>query len=278
MSHRLNEKEFQKLSSYIQSELGIRMPPAKRIMLESRLQKRLRTTGFQTFTEYIDFVFSPEGHDTELVHMIDAVTTNKTDFFREPAHFDYLLQVLLPEKVEQEGWGKRNPIRVWSTASSTGEEPYTLAMVFQLFSETRSEIKFHITATDISSRVLEHALQGIYTTERAAPIPEEYKKRYILRSRDRDRQLVRLRPEIRSKVSFHRMNLMQAFSFSKQFQIVFCRNMIIYFERPDQLKLLRNLFHQLTPGGYLFLGHSETLTGMEIDLHSVAPTIYQKPF
>lgn len=273
----LTTEQFSVLSGFVESELGIRMPPAKRIMLESRLQKRLRALSLASFQDYIDFVFSDSQKEAELLHMIDAVTTNKTDFFRESDHFDYLSERVLPER-HQQGWGTaRNPLRVWSTACSTGEEPYTLAMVLEEFRAERRGFEYGILATDISTRALEQGQKGIYPEERIEPVPQQYRKKYFLRSKDRSSRLVRVRPELRKRVGFHRLNLMHdEYGIRERFEVIFCRNVIIYFERPTQYKLLTHLYEYLVPGGYLFLGHSETLAGMELPLFSVAPTIYRK--
>jgi chemotaxis protein methyltransferase CheR len=272
----LTEAQFKRLSRFIEGELGIRMPPAKKVMLESRLQKRIRTLGLSSFEDYLQFVFDDEQKEQELIHMIDAVTTNKTDFFREADHFDALLDRLLPQHYP-EGWGRRQPLKAWSAACSSGEEPYTMAMVLSEFSRQHSDFSFRVLATDISTNALGRGERGVYPEERIAPVPQEYRKRYLLRSKDRSANLVRVKPEIRKTVSFRRLNLMHdEYGIRDRFEIIFCRNVIIYFERPTQYRLLRHLYDYLLPGGYLFLGHSETLTGMDLPLETVAPTIYRK--
>ena len=275
-SRRLSTEQFTVLSEFVQSELGIRMPPAKRVMLESRLQKRLRALSLDSFKDYIDFVFDDSQKEAELLHMIDSVTTNKTDFFRESDHFDYMTNRLLPERY-REGWGRDRPLRVWSTASSTGEEPYTLAMVLEEFRGEHQGFNYGILGTDISTRALDHGRKAVYTEERIDPVPQPLRKKYLLRSKDRTSRLVRVRPELRKRVQFHRLNLMHdSWDIGERFEVIFCRNVIIYFERPTQYRLLTHLYDYLVPGGYLFLGHSETLAGMELPVRSVAPTIYRK--
>lgn len=274
----LSDKQFQTLSSFIEGELGIKMPPTKKIMLESRLQKRVRALRLPAFKEYLEFVFSEEGKQSELLHMIDAVTTNKTDFFREADHFEYLLHTLLPERSRNASWGIGSPLKLWSAGCSTGEEPYTLAMVLENFREKNSSFAYRILATDISINVLKRAVQAVYTEERIAPVSLENRKKYLLRSKDAKTGLVRIKPHLREKVTFHRLNLMEeTFGLRETFEIIFCRNVIIYFDRINQGKLLRKFYNHLVPGGYLFLGHSETITGLDIPLYSVAPTIYRKP-
>ena len=273
----LSDEQFKRLSTYIESELGIKMPPVKRVMLESRLQKRLRALKLPSFGEYLDLVFAEESTNGELVHMIDAVTTNKTDFFREADHFDFLLARLLPNEFAARGWGDREPMKLWSSASSSGEEAYTMAMVLEEFREQESRFQYRILGTDISTTMLERARSAIYPEDRVAPVAESLRKKYLLRSKERDARLVRVKPTLRRNVVFHRLNLMaDQFGIRDSFQVIFCRNVIIYFDRTNQARLLRKLYDHLVPGGYLFLGHSETMAGMDLPLVSVAPTIYQK--
>ncbi len=272
---RLSEGDFLRLSTFIQQELGIKMPPAKKALLESRLQKRLRALGCGTFSEYCDALFGPGGMERELVFMLDLVTTNKTDFFRESHHFDLLVKSILPAVAS--GPGRR--VSLWSAGCSTGEEPYTLAMVLSEFASGRPGLgfDFEILATDVSTRVLEAACKGIYKEERLAPVPEAFRRRYFLRSRDRSSGLVRVAPEAREKVRFARLNLMdEEFPVEGPFDIIFCRNVIIYFDRETQERLMWKFCSHLKAGGYLFLGHSETLSGLGLPLTKVGASVYMK--
>ena len=270
----LNDKQFRRLSEFIEGEVGIKMPANKRIMLEGRLRKRLKALGMSNFEEYVEHVFSED--DGEIVHMIDVVTTNKTDFFREPEHFRYLQDKLIPTHLS-DGWGVDLPFKVWSAAASTGEEAYSLAIVLSEFGRMERGFRYRILGTDISTAVLHTAQKGVYPANRIAPVALELRKRYFLRSRDREAELVRVRAEIRKNVVFHRLNLMiPQYPLQDRFQVIFCRNVIIYFDRPRQEALLRRLYNFLVPGGYLFLGHSESLAGINLPLVSVAPTIYQR--
>ncbi len=276
----LSDRDFQRLSEFIHSEFGIKMPGSKKVMLSSRLQKRLRSLGLRSFSEYCDFLFSSDGMQNELVHMIDVVTTNKTDFFREPNHFEYLVQKTLPALMAGRGSGIRNTLMVWSAGCSTGEEPYTLAMVLNEFAEKCPGFKFSYTilATDISTRVLEKAKQAIYDHERVGPVPTDMKKKYLLKSKKKTSDLVRITPELRTFVRFRRLNFVDGdFGMREPMDIIFCRNVLIYFDRPTQEMILNRFFRHLSPGGYVFLGHSETLQGMDVPLIQVAPTIYRRP-
>ena len=273
----MSPKEFDRLSEFIVEHCGIKMPPAKKIMLESRLQKRLRSLGMVSFREYCEFLFkSPEGNG-EFVHMIDAVTTNKTDFFREPVHFQFLMETALPEFQAESAVGNRKKFIVWSAGCSSGEEPYTLAMVLNEYASQHPDFQHSILATDISTRVLEKARAGIYDQHLVEGVPYSLKQKYFLRSKDREKKLVRVVPELRSCVSFQRVNLMdEHLIIPEKADALFCRNVIIYFERATQCELLSRLCRCLKTGGYLFLGHSETVHGFDLPLVRIASTIYRK--
>jgi len=276
-SAKLKDREFKKFSSSIYEQVGIQLPPTKKTMLEARLQKRLKVLGMDSFDDYSRFVFSPEGRQTEFVHLIDVVTTNKTDFFREPGHFSYLTQKALPEIMGRRGRRATETVRVWSAGCSSGEEPYTLAMVLSEFAGEQSDFQFSILASDISTRILDAAMTAIYAEERTKGIRPDIKKKYFLRSRDKTRSLVRICPEIRSKILFRRINFMDNdFGIFDKMDIIFCRNVVIYFDKLTQQKLMGKFYQQLNPGGYLFLGHSETLNGIDVDFKIAGSTVYQK--
>lgn len=272
--HGLSDEEFRKLSAFIEAELGIRMPDTKRVMLESRLLKRLRHLGLPDFSSYIEFVFSEKGRSIELINMIDAVTTNKTDFFRESDHFDFLMENILPSLLAE---ASTVPRRFWSAGCSTGEEPYTLAMVLEEFKERNPAFSWSIFASDLSTKVLDKAIEGVYTAEQAEPIPLFMKKKYLLRSKNRDEALVRIRPELRSRVNFARINFMdRSWPIEGLFDVVLCRNVIIYFDRNIQEGIIRRLLDKVKPEGWLILGHSESIAGMSLPMRSIAPTVYRK--
>ncbi|MEJ2700678.1 MAG: CheR family methyltransferase [Desulfuromonadales bacterium] len=237
MSSGISDPDFDRFSRLVHSTCGIKMPPQKRSMLEARLRKRLRSLSFRSFPEYAEYVFSPAGMKEELIHLIDVVTTNKTDFFREPAHFDFLTERVLPGLVE-EGIGLERPMRVWS---------------------------------------LEKGRLGVYGENKIGPIPPAWKRKYLLRSRDPDKRLFRIVPELRAPVVFRRLNFMEEdLGREGRFDVIFCRNVIIYFDRPTQENLLWRLCGCLSTGRFIFMGHSETLNGLRLPLQQVAPSVYRK--
>lgn len=268
---------FQCLSAFIYNEIGIKMPPAKQTMLETRLARRLKAMEISSYQEYFNYLKSPEGKARELGPMIDVVTTNKTDFFREPRHFDYLVERALPDLIVR-GAGGARPLMIWSAACSSGEEAYTLAMVINDYRlRTGGSYTFMVLGTDISTRVLESAKRGIYDEERVQPVPEHMRKRYLMRSRDRDKRQVRIVPELREMVRFRRVNFMEHdFGLREKMDVIFCRNVLIYFDRPTQEAVINRLCDHLAPGGYLFTGHSETINGLRAPLTTVANTISRR--
>ena len=271
---KMSTSEFNRLSSFIYDEYGIKLTPVKKTMLESRLQKRLTSLGMPSFKEYCDFLFSSHGQQQEVIQMIDLVTTNKTDFFREPAHFEFLTTQVLPEFT---GNNPGKQLKLWSAGCSSGEEPYTLAMVLNEYSERDTSINYSITATDISTQVLNKAITAVYNEERAADIPLQLKRKYFLKSKDPLKKTVRVVPQLRNKVHFERLNFMDdTFALSQEFDIVFCRNVIIYFDKITQEKVINKLCEKLKPGGYFFLGHSESITNMRVPLDQLKPTVFRK--
>jgi chemotaxis protein methyltransferase CheR len=276
---RMSDKDFSRLSAFIEKEYGIKLPPVKKTMLEGRIRKRLRHLGVDSFSQYCHLLFNSPNMENEFVQMVNVVTTNKTDFFREPNHFEYLVQTALPGLTSSHRMIERKPLIVWSAGCSSGDEPYTLAMVLADYFETYSGpfIGFKIMATDISTHVLEKAMRGIYDGEKIGPIPLSFRKKYVLRNKNKDHNLFRISPEIRAMIHFQRLNLLDPdFGFREKIDVIFCRNVIIYFDRDTQGKVLGQMHRCLSPGGFLFLGHSETINGLNLPYIPVAPTIYKK--
>ncbi|MEE8611412.1 MAG: CheR family methyltransferase [Sphingomonas aquatilis] len=268
----LSADRFNRLAALIYDETGIKMPRTKATMLEGRLRRRLRDTGTATLNAYCDLLFADPSANGEIDHLINAVTTNKTDFFREPGHFDFLANTVLPTMVKQ---GRRR-IRTWSAACSTGAEPYTMAMVLDRFAEA-NRMEYGILATDIDTEVLETARRGIYPAEQVDPVPSVMRQRYVAASTDRRAAKVRIAPELRSAIGFARLNLMDThYPVGEPMDIIFCRNVLIYFDKPTQEAVVRRLCDCLRPGGYLFLGHSESIAGMDLPVKTVSYTVFER--
>jgi len=286
----MSDRVFKRFSEFIYGECGIKLPPAKKTMLTVRLSRRLRALGMNSFGHYYDYVCSPESRGEELMRMIDAVSTNKTDFFREPVHFDFLRTQALPNLVDPMHNGGRKKLNIWSAGCSSGEEPYTLAMVLaEFFTErqnkaqvdakslTRPLDQFSILATDISTQVLETAKKAIYPKRIVEPVPTMMKQRYLMRGKGAQSGFYRVVPELRSRINFQRFNLInEDFNLEENMDVIFCRNVIIYFDRQTQIKLFEKFYNQLVPGGYLFIGHSESLHGINDRFRLVANTTYRK--
>jgi chemotaxis protein methyltransferase CheR len=270
----LSPESVTRFCTFITCELGIKMTSAKLPMLQSRLGRRLHDLQLPSLEAYQEFLFSPERGEEELEHFINAVTTNKTDFFREPQHFEYLAGTALPtlDRHPSRPWD----LKIWCAGCSSGEEPYTLAIVLSEYATNREGVNFALLATDISTRVLSHAEMAIYDTERISPVPPALRKKYFLRSKDPTREQVRVVPELRSKVTFSRLNFMdERYPVRDRFEVIFFRNVMIYFDKPTQEAVINKLCRHLKPGGYLFVGHSESLTGLNIPLRLVTSAVYR---
>ena len=268
----LNAHDFSRVATFIEQHSGIKTPPSKRLLVEGRLRRRARASGFGSVADYCEHVFAdPASLAIEAELLVNALTTNKTDFFREPKHFEYLTAQVLPALVA----GGERRLRVWSAGCSTGAEPYTLAMLLDQFCMTRA-CSYGILATDIDTEVLETARRGIYPTHMVEPVPALLRRRYMMAARD-DRAEIRMVPELRAAIGFGQLNFMDPrYGVGDPMHIIFCRNVLIYFDQETQEKVIRRLLDCLVPGGHLFLGHSETIAGMDLPVQTVAGTVFQK--
>jgi chemotaxis protein methyltransferase CheR len=269
----ITDAQYRKLSSLIYRLCGIQLGDGKRELLKARLAKRLRATGCSDVRSYIERLEKdPDGN--ELVAFLDVITTNKTDFFREPQHFEFLVAQVLPQLDKL--CGSERSFRIWSAACSTGEEPYTIAMVLRDNQGLLGGRTPSILASDLSTRVLDQARRGVYAMERVRGIPRGVLTTHFQKGRNRWEGFVRVRPQLRAMVEFKRINLMEPFRFQHPFHVIFCRNVMIYFDRPTQEQLVEKFYHCLVPGGYLLVGHSESLTGIKHRLRFVRPAIYRR--
>lgn len=270
----LSARDLNRLCKLIYNQCGINLNAEKQVMLEGRLKRRIVELKLSSYHEYCEYLFDGHGHDAEeMVQLIDAVTTNKTDFFREKPHFDLLVSQVLPELAAR---GKNRELLIWSAGCSTGEEPYTLAIVLTEYARAHAGFRFRILATDISTAVLAKAKLGVFTSEVVSPVPLDLRRKYFMQSRNRESNQLRVVPELRDTIEFRRLNLMEDFGMSELADAIFCRNVIIYFDRPTQEQLFRKFSRQLVDGGYMFVGHSENLHHMDVPLVPVAPALYRK--
>ncbi len=270
MEFSITTDEFHRFRTLIYDESGISLSDQKQSLLASRLSKRLRDLGAATFSEYYAKVTEDPTRE-EFTRMLDLISTNKTDFFREPKHFDFLRERILPELES----AKR--IRIWSSACSSGEEPYTIAMTLYEGVRNPERWDFKILASDLSTRVLAKAAAGTYDQDRFRDVPPDVIKRHFLRGRGDHTGVFKVKPHLTSAITFRRLNLMDDhFPIKNPLDLIFCRNVMIYFDRPTQETLVNKFHHYLKPGGYLFIGHSESLQWVTHPFKSIAPTIYQK--
>jgi chemotaxis protein methyltransferase CheR len=266
----LTDKEFEQFQSLIYQQVGINLDAPKKTLVVSRLSKRLRELNLPSFQAYYDCV-SREGGEEELIQLLDLISTNKTDFFREAIHFDFLKEKILPFLQ------KTKLLRIWSSASSSGEEPYTIAMTLCDAIPDISRWDIKILASDISTRVLSKAASGMYEEERIRQLPKEVVLRHFLRGKGPQSGKYKVRPNVAKLVAFRRINLMDpTFPIRSPLDVIFCRNVMIYFDRPTQTKLMEKFYRYLRPGGFLFIGHSESLQWVEHQFTYLCPTIYQK--
>jgi chemotaxis protein methyltransferase CheR len=271
----IEDWEFTRLQVYIERESGIFLSSAKKALLTGRLGRRLRELGLDTFGAYLELV---ERDDDECVRMLDRITTNETHFFREPAHFDLLERRVFPRWDSEARSGRRSRrVTMWSAACATGEEPFSLAMLFRGHFPVSSGWHLDVLATDLSSRAIEIGRRMTWPIEKALEVPQHFLKRFMLRGTGTQLGKARISHELRREVRFERLNLCQAaYPFSTQFDVIFCRNVLIYFRAPERERILRRLISHLAPGGYLVLGHAETLRGLDGRLAMISPNFYQK--
>ena len=269
----LRPVDFEKIRRLIYEKCGINLHEGKKELVRARLGKRLREGNFRSFSHYYNYVVTEEGA-AELVRMIDSISTNLTYFFREDSHFQKLTAIL-PNLLAASGNKGVPRLRIWSAACSTGEEPYSIAIkILETMSGTSNDVK--ILATDISTSVLKTAESGIYSAEKIKNIPAGLVKKYFQGGMGKWEGYFRVKNDIRERVQFKRFNLMQPPPQSVKFDVIFCRNVMIYFDKQTQSALVNRLCDSLVSDGYLFIGHSESLTGFNHRLKYIEPSVYRK--
>ncbi len=272
----LSAEAYRTLVALVYQHSHIRLGPDKQPMLANRLRKRLRALGLDSYDAYCNVLRSGDGPD-EIEQLVDLISTNHTRFFREPEHFTYLQDHILPDWVAQLAAGGSS-LRVWSAAASSGEEPYTLAIVLSEFFREHAQVDWLVEASDISHRMLDQAQRGIYRLDARQALPPEFLRRYFQRGVGAHDGTCRVKAELRERVRFQRINLFQAdYPLPRDQHVIFCRNVMIYFEPASRATLVQKLTRQLAPGGYLVIGHSESLLGIRHHLESVRQSIFRKP-
>ncbi len=270
----LTDAEFNEIREIIYTRFGISLGEHKRSLVIGRLRKLALQKGFNSFAELVSFVKTdPSG--SSLQEMIDRMSTNHTFFFREKQHFQLLSEKILPEIVERLQKSRSHDLRIWCAAASTGEEPYSIIMtLMNYFGKDYQNWQAGLLATDISSRVIEKAVSGVYSDEQIQNIPESMRKLYLQRLDQENWIFTR---EVRKEITFRRFNLMnQVFPFRKPFHIIFCRNVMIYFDVPTRNKLIEKMYQVTAPGGYLFIGHSESIRTPECPYDYIQPAVFRK--
>ncbi len=260
-----DEREFRLFQQLLHTQLGIHLPAQKRALIGNRLWKRLQARQVQRYGEYFQLINRP-GEEAELNCMLELLTTNETYFFREPRHFDFLRDTILPVR------NPARPLRVWSAAASTGEEPYSIAMVLA----DRCSGRWELLASDVNGTVLETARRAIYRDDRTDQIPLPYRRRFCRKGIGRYAGHLRIVPELRREVQFRQVNLHQSLPELGLFDVIFLRNVMIYFDEPTKRDVLRRVARLLQPEGWLFVGHSESLHGLDTGFHAVQPAIYRR--
>ncbi|MDR3706835.1 MAG: protein-glutamate O-methyltransferase [Capsulimonadaceae bacterium] len=276
----LRQDEFERFRALAYQAAGINLTEAKKQLVQSRLFKRLRHYGLSSFQEYLRLVDSEGENGNEMRYLINSLTTNKTDFFREPHHFRYISQTILPDMIDQAAHGRRaRRIRVWHAGCSTGQEPYTNAMTIADTLRGQGMWDVRLLASDIDTDVLATAKEATYSAEQLEPVPAALKERYLKRVMGRMDQY-QVTQDLRGMIAFRQINLNEdawPIRADVRFDIIFCRNVVIYFDKPTQRKLFGRFQRLLVPGGYLFIGHSESLFGINDAFETVGGTIYRAP-
>jgi chemotaxis protein methyltransferase CheR len=271
----LSDRVFQEFSSLVYEECGINLHEGKKALLQARLNKCLRATGITSYEEYYRFITS-HGNTEAFFSFLDSISTNLTFFFREAQHFKFLDE-LIPPLLEQRKKERNNRLRIWSAGCSTGEEPYSLAMSVLQHLGDHQKYDFRILATDISSRALTSALRGIYPAEKIQKVPEALRRTYFQRcNTGGGEDEYEVAPLLKRLITFRRLNLKEAFPFKGPFDYIFCRNVMIYFDKKTQEALVQKMASYLGAGGYLFVGHSESLMGLSHPLTYIRPAVYGK--
>lgn len=265
-----DREEIEFVIAFIYERSRIRLHDGKEALIRARLGKRMRLLGIPTLREYCQFIRSPAGQD-EVQSAIDALTTNYTHFLREESHFEFLVKTALPALLAK---GQRR-FNVWSAACATGEEPYTIGMYLAEHFPLAEGWDWRLIASDLSTKALATAQQGIYSEERIRHVPDAWMRRHFQRGHGRWEGHYRVKPSLAGRITFRQVNLLEPYQHNEPFEVIFCRNVMIYFDRPTQEQLVTRMARFLVPRGYLLIGHSESLNGLDVPVRCLRPSIYQ---
>ena len=263
--------DFERVRSVVHAYAGIDLAESKQNLVYNRLARRLRALGFEDFQSYLSYV-EGEGKDEEFTHLINAITTNLTFFFRENHHFEFLSQELFPALMKKNADSKK--IRIWSAGCSTGEEPYSLAIVAKEFFPAGWDVR--IDASDLDTNVVNTGKEGVYSIEALKGVTQERVKRWFMRGSGANAGMVKVKPDLKEIIRFQQVNLMNDWPWNESFDLIFCRNVVIYFDKPTQQRLFSRYYQALKPDGHLFIGHSESLYKVSEQFKLLGKTIYQK--
>jgi len=270
----LTDSEFERISRFVYDRCGINLNEGKRELVRARLGKRIRKGQFKSFQDYYQYVIDDDT-GREIIHLLDSISTNYTFFFREQKHFDYLRFEFLPELMDRKQ-GKDHSIRIWSAGCSSGEEPYSIVISIMEMMGSHCPWEASVLGTDLSTRMLGVAESGVFHRDKTQSLPQAVVAKYFLRGDHQWQDYVKIKDEVKKKVRLERLNLIEPFYFKKPFDCIFCRNVMIYFDKKTQSDLVRRLYECLAPGGTLLIGHSESLTGIVHPFTYVRPAIYRK--
>jgi len=270
----LTDSQFRRISELIYKLAGIDLQKSKKQLVKARLNSRLRELELTSFDQYLARL-SSDRSGNELVMMLDSISTNLTSWFRERHHFNYLREEIIPQILSR----KKNPrkVRIWSAGCSSGEEPYSIGITLLEAIGNLPNWDMRILATDLSTRVLRMASSGIYPEKRMSGMPETVCRRYFNLGLRHGEKIYQAKPDLKRMISFNRLNLMESWPMPGPFDVIFCRNVMIYFDKPTQNRLINRYHDLLSPGGILFLGHAESLAGTTSPFTYIEPAIYRRP-
>ena len=275
MSAKISDQEFAKIRNLVYEKAGINLHEGKKSLVQARLGKILRRDGYSGFEDYYSQVLNDESGN-RLVELLDTISTNHTYFFREDDHLTWLGQTILPDILSLKSVQNEGEIRIWSAGCSTGEEPYTLAMQILENDVLSSSTRIKMLATDLSTRVIDTAKIGMYKHDKIKTVPGSLLKKYFHKKKTGNEEMYQVTRRVQNLITFNVLNLLSPFPFKKQFALIFCRNVMIYFDKQTQNRVVNKFYDVLKPGGYFVVGHSESLSSVKHQFQYVAPTIYKK--